>query len=72
MIAPLGGTCALLVAVTGPGGTASACPSPRNWQLNEMAMVGTYVQGYIQPALYHNRGGTMNCFSRAVTAGIVQ
>lgn len=37
-----------------------------------MAMSGTYFDGYLQPALFHNRGGALNCWSRAVTAGIVQ
>ena len=71
-VAPFGQTCGLRKAVIGTSGTATECPSPRDWQTGEAAMASTYANGYIIPAVYHNRSGSMNCWSRAQTAGLVQ
>ena len=71
--APLGMTCALLTARTGTGGTATACPSPTDWQRGELAayqVAGGGGRGN-WGAVFHDRGGTMNCWSRAATARIV-
>lgn len=76
-LSPLGGRCTLASAVTASLGTATACPSPTDWQRSEQA---AYMQagpgGYT--AIFHDRSRTtptslsMDCWSRAVTAGMVQ
>lgn len=70
---PLGGTCALKVAVSGPGGTATACPAPRDWMAGENAQAMTQAGGWVDNAIFHNRDAStgLNCWARAVTAGIV-
>lgn len=77
-LAPLGMRCALASAVTTQTGTATACPSPSDWQRDELAAYQTDpdTRGNYQ-SIFHDRGAaavaslSMDCWSRAASVGAV-
>ena len=77
-LAPLGMRCALEDAITTTTGTATACPSPADWQRTEQAayMIQDPVGNF--QTLFHDRGAdaiaslSMDCWSRAAAVGAVQ
>lgn len=73
-VPPMGATCALKRAAVGPGGTATACPAPIDWTMNEMARSQTQTPGgWIDNALFHDRDHAtgLDCWTRALNARIV-
>lgn len=76
-INPLNGRCALATAVVGPLGTATACPSPSDWQRGEVAAYAIQDPPGNWQSIFHDRGAAsaasiqMDCYSRALAAGVV-
>ena len=76
-LTPLGMRCALATAVTTSLGTATACPSPSDWERGEQAAYQAQDPVGNWQALMHDRGAnaiasiSMDCWSRAAAVGAV-
>ena len=77
-LAPLGMRCALEDAITTSLGTATACPSPADWQRAEQAAYMIQDPPGNWQAIFHDRGAasaasiSLDCYSRAAAVGAVQ
>lgn len=78
LIVPLGARCALATAITTTQGTATACPSPADWQAGEQAAYMLQDPQGNWAALFHDRAAnavtslSMDCWSRAAAVGAVE
>ena len=77
-LSPLGMRCALEDAITTTTGTATACPSPSDWERTEQAayMIQDPVGNW--QTIFHDRGAasaasiSLDCWSRAAVVGAVE
>ena len=76
-LTPFGMTCALAIAITTSLGTATACPSPSDWERTEQAAYQIQDPVGNWQSIFHDRAAnavaslSMNCWSRAASVGAV-